>query len=342
MTNSPRWAGTVVKSTKPVAPTDLRPCRPRVAGLPLRRIVLVGVPWAASAQGWLRPTGRFRGRAARVRRGPRRGRRRGSGARAGCCRRPAAARPDKLAATAQPRRCAALSPDFRFAKRWKMAAGGQFDRDLGRSLAARRRARAKIPASDQISFALRRITKMAEGLRRPSRRHPFISFGLAPAAGGGGPVRAPTPGYLDGHGGDITRMSSVDLSRRRPAGPLARQMLRRVDRYLGAGFPTGALRYLRAQKAEQRLRRHDFADAMARVARGYFVFSKDREALEAAPSAWPPAMGNSFWPIGPLAWRPGASAITKRHPAISAILDGRPRCRRRTARRAPIGRRGRI
>ncbi|MEC8005911.1 MAG: hypothetical protein VX183_01860, partial [Pseudomonadota bacterium] len=74
---------------------------------------------------------------------------------------------------------------------------------------------------------------------------------------GGGPVRAPTPGYLDGHGGDITRMSSVDLSRRRPAGPLARQMLRRVDRYLGRGFPTGALRYLRAQKAEQRLRRHD-------------------------------------------------------------------------------------
>ena len=125
---------------------------------------------------------------------------------------------------------------------------------------------------------------------------------------GGGPVRAPTPGYLDGHGGDITRMSSVDLSRRRPAGPLARQMLRRVDRYLGRGFPTGALRYLRAQKAEQRLRRHDFADAMARVARGYFVFSKDREALEAAQISLAASDGQfvlANWTAGLAAWRLG-------------------------------------
>ena len=128
-------------------------------------------------------------------------------------------------------------------------------------------------------------------------------------------------GLFDGHGGDITRMSSVDLSRRRPAGPLARQMLRRVDRYLGRGFPTGALRYLRAQKAEQRLRRHDFADAMARVARGYFVFSKDREALEAAQISLAASDGQFVLANWTAAWRPGA----RRLPAASSYfgnLDG--------------------
>ena len=124
----------------------------------------------------------------------------------------------------------------------------------------------------------------------------------------GGAVRAPTPGYLDGHGGDITRMSSVDLSRRRPAGPLARKTLRQVDRFLRRGYPTGALRYLKAQKADRRLRPLDYADAMARVARGYFVFNKDREALQAARTSLAASDGKfvlANWTAGLAAWRLG-------------------------------------
>ena len=116
------------------------------------------------------------------------------------------------------------------------------------------------------------------------------------------------------------------------AGPLARQMLRRVDRYLGRGFPTGALRYLRAQKAEQRLRRHDFADAMARVARGYFVFSKDREALEAAQISLAASDGQfvlANWTAGLAAWRLGdyqaASSYFGNLGRATTVPPGRPR-----------------
>lgn len=122
----------------------------------------------------------------------------------------------------------------------------------------------------------------------------------------GGRLRAPTAGYLNGNGADITRVSSVDKMRRQPVNKLGRSVLRQVDKFLGRGYPTGALKYLRTSKAKSRLAALDYADAMARVARGYFVFGKDKEALEAAEASLKAGSGKLVlvnWTAGLAAWR---------------------------------------
>ena len=122
----------------------------------------------------------------------------------------------------------------------------------------------------------------------------------------GGRLKSPTSGYLNGNGADITRVSSVDKMRRQPANRRGRTALREVEKYLGRGYPTGALKYLRSRDAKRRLVALDYADAMARVARGYFVFGKDKEALEAAEESLKTASGKLIlvnWTAGLAAWR---------------------------------------
>ncbi len=146
--------------------------------------------------------------------------------------------------------------------------------------------------------------------------------------------RTPERGYLGGNGADAVRDVHFYVSpRKRSNADLAavKQVKREIRRMIRKGWPSGALRKLDAKATRKLLDPVEFAEQRGRIAKGYFVFGKDAEALRLAAKSADEAgaeVPSVYWTAGLASWRLGKVEEAERHFSALAMADNASRAQR--------------
>jgi len=145
-------------------------------------------------------------------------------------------------------------------------------------------------------------------------------------AGAGAPT-SPTPGYLGGNGADhVVDVVLYVSPRERSAAERAalRQLKRDLRGLVKRGRPSAALSRLSRRDARDLLDKVEFADQRGKIAKGFFVYSDDAEALRLAELSAEEAgqtVPGVHWTAGLAAWRLGKIETAVEHFQALAMAD---------------------
>lgn len=118
----------------------------------------------------------------------------------------------------------------------------------------------------------------------------------------------PEPAAGVARGGDAGNLAQRTGKRSRTLAPEAREIRRRVRQWVSEGRVTKAYRFLEERGRHGSLDALSFDENLAWIARGYFVFGKDRDALAVAQRALARSGGAvplAYWWAGLSSWRLG-------------------------------------
>ncbi len=148
-----------------------------------------------------------------------------------------------------------------------------------------------------------------------------------------GPKR-PIRGYLGGSGADAVRDARFYVSPRQRSNAeqkAVNAMKRKIRRLIRQGWPTGALRELDGAQARKLFDPVEFAEQRGKIAKAYFIFGKDQEALRLASKSAREAgdeVPAVYWAAGIAAWRLGEIEQAEGHFANLARAERASRAQR--------------
>ena len=152
-----------------------------------------------------------------------------------------------------------------------------------------------------------------------------------------GSAKAPTKpvrGYLGGSGADAVRDAHFYVSpekRSKAQQKSVNALKRTIRRLIRRGWPTGALRELDTKRARDLLDPVEFAEQRGKIAKAYFIFGKDHEALRLAAKSAEEAgdeVPAAYWAAGLAAWRLGEIASAERYFGALAMSERASRAER--------------
>lgn len=146
--------------------------------------------------------------------------------------------------------------------------------------------------------------------------------------------RSPERGYLGGNGADAVRDVHFYVSPRKRTNAeqaAVKRLTREIRKLIRKGWPSGALRKLDAKSARDLLDPVEFAEQRGKIAKGYYVFGKDAEALRLAAKSAREAgdeVPSVYWTAGLAAWRLGKVEEAETHFSALAMAENAPRAQR--------------